>query len=307
MEIRVLKYFLTTIREGNITKAAKYLNLTQPNLSRQINMLERDIGHKLFERKHNNIILTPEGILLKKRAEEIINMVDKTRAEFNFTDKVIAGDIFIGAGETWAMSLVASVMKDVQKDYPHIKYNIYSGNFQDITEKLDKGLLDFGLLIDPADLSKYDYLKMPVKDTWGLAMRKDSPLSNKKRKDSPLSNKKNITKKDLLNIPLIISRQVIETEIYDNDFSRWFSDTFDRLNITATYNLIYNALIMVYEGMGYALCLDKLIDNMEHQNICFIPLKPKLESGINIVWKKNQEFSRASKIFIDRIRNKFNS
>ena len=297
MEIRVLKYFLTTIREGNITKAAKYLNLTQPNLSRQINMLERDIGHKLFERKRNNIILTPEGILLKKRAEEIINMVEKTRAEFNFTDKVIAGDIFIGAGETWAMSLVASVMKDVQKDYPHIKYNIYSGNFQDITEKLDKGLLDFGLLIDPADLSKYDYLKMPVKDTWGLAMRRDSPLSNKK----------NITKRDLLDIPLIISRQVIETEIYDNDFSRWFSDTFDRLNITATYNLIYNALIMVYEGMGYALCLDKLIDNMEYQNICFIPLKPKLESGINIVWKKNQEFSRASKIFIDRIRNKFNS
>ena len=297
MEIRVLKYFLTTIREGNITKAAKYLNLTQPNLSRQINMLERDIGHKLFERKHNNIILTPEGILLKKRAEEIINMVDKTRAEFNFTDKVIAGDIFIGAGETWAMSLVASVMKDVQKDYPHIKYNIYSGNFQDITEKLDKGLLDFGLLIDPADLSKYDYLKMPVKDTWGLAMRKDSPLSNKK----------NITKKDLLNIPLIISRQVIETEIEDNDFSRWFSDTFNNLNITATYNLIYNALIMVGEGMGYALCLDKLIDNMEHQNICFLPLKPKLESGINIVWKKNQEFSRASKIFLHVLKNKFTS
>lgn len=295
MEIRVLKYFLTTIREGNITKAAKYLNLTQPNLSRQINMLERDIGHKLFERKHNNIILTPEGILLKKRAEEIINMVDKTRAEFNFTDKVIAGDIFIGAGETWAMSLVASVMKDVQSDYPHIRYNIYSGNFQDITEKLDKGLLDFGLLIDPADLSKYDYLKIPLKDTWGLAMRKDSPLSNKK----------NITKKDLLNIPLIISRQVIETEIEDNDFSRWFSDTFDNLNITATYNLIYNALIMVSEGMGYALCLDKLIDNMYHKNISFIPLKPKLESGINIVWKKNQEFSRASKIFLDRLTNKF--
>lgn len=295
MEIRVLKYFLTTIREGNITKAAKYLNLTQPNLSRQINMLERDIGHKLFERKHNNIILTPEGILLKKRAEEIINMVDKTRAEFNFTDKVIAGDIFIGAGETWAMSLVASVMKDVQNDYPHIRYNIYSGNFQDITEKLDKGLLDFGLLIDPADLSKYDYLKIPLKDTWGLAMRKDSPLSNKK----------NITKRDLLNIPLIISRQVIETEIEDNDFSRWFSDTFDNLNITATYNLIYNALIMVSEGMGYALCLDKLIDNMYHKNISFIPLKPKLESSINIVWKKNQEFSRASKIFLDRLTNKF--
>ena len=265
MEIRALKYFLITVREGNITKAAKYLNLTQPNLSRQINMLERDIGHKLFERRHSNIVLTPEGILLKKRAEEIIDMIEKARAEFNFTDEVIAGDIFIGAGESWAMSLVASVMKDVQKDYPHIKYNIYSGNFQDITEKLDKGLLDFGLLIDPADLSKYDYLKMPAKDTWGLIMRKDSSLSRNK----------NITKKDLLNIPLIISRQVMETEIEDNDFSRWFSDTFDKLNITATYNLIYNALIMVREGMGYALCLDKLIDNMHNENICFIPLKPK--------------------------------
>lgn len=295
MEIRALKYFLITVREGNITKAAKYLNLTQPNLSRQINMLERDIGHKLFERKHSNIVLTPEGILLKKRAEEIIDMIEKARAEFNFTDEVIAGDIFIGAGETWAMSLVASVMKDVQKDYPHIKYNIYSGNFQDITEKLDKGLLDFGLLIDPADLSKYDYLKMPAKDTWGLIMRKDSSLSRNK----------NITKKDLLNIPLIISRQVMETEIEDNDFSRWFSDTFDKLNITATYNLIYNALIMVREGMGYALCLDKLIDNMHNENICFIPLKPKLESGLNIVWKKNQEFSRASKIFLDALKNKF--
>ena len=295
MEIRALKYFLITVREGNITKAAKYLNLTQPNLSRQINMLERDIGHKLFERKHSNIVITPEGILLKKRAEEIIDMIEKARAEFNFTDEVIAGDIFIGAGESWAMSLVASVMKDVQKDYPHIKYNIYSGNFQDITEKLDKGLLDFGLLIDPADLSKYDYLKMPAKDTWGLIMRKDSSLSRNK----------NITKKDLLNIPLIISRQVMETEIEDNDFSRWFSETFDKLNITATYNLIYNALIMVREGMGYALCLDKLIDNMHNENICFIPLKPKLESGLNIVWKKNQEFSRASKIFLDALKNKF--
>ena len=295
MEIRALKYFLITVREGNITKAAKYLNLTQPNLSRQINMLERDIGHKLFERRHSNIVLTPEGILLKKRAEEIIDMIEKARAEFNFTDEVIAGDIFIGAGESWAMSLVASVMKDVQKDYPHIKYNIYSGNFKDITEKLDKGLLDFGLLIDPADLSKYDYLKMPAKDTWGLIMRKDSSLSRNK----------NITKKDLLNIPLIISRQVMETEIEDNDFSRWFSDTFDKLNITATYNLIYNALIMVREGMGYALCLDKLIDNMHNENICFIPLKPKLESGLNIVWKKNQEFSRASKIFLDALKNKF--
>ena len=297
MEIRALKYFLIAVREGNITKAAKYLNLTQPNLSRQINMLERDIGHKLFERKHNNIELTPEGILLKKRAEEIIDMIEKTRAEFNFTDELIAGDIFIGAGETWAMSLLASIMKDIQETYPHIRYNIYSGNFQDITEKLDKGLLDFGVLIDPADLSKYDYLKIPAKDTWGVIMRKDSKLAKKKY----------ITKTDLLDLPLIMSRQAIENKLSDNDFIRWFGDSFNKLNIAATYNLLYNALIMVREGMGYALSLDKLIDNMHNENICFIPLKPKLESGLNIVWKKNQEFSRASKIFLDRITNEFNN
>ena len=295
MEIRALKYFLTTVREGNITKAAKYLNLTQPNLSRQINILERDIGHKLFERKHNNIELTPEGILLKKRAEEIIDMIEKTRAEFNFTDELIAGDIFIGAGETWAMSLIAAVMKDIQQDYPHIRYNIYSGNFNDITEKLDKGLLDFGVLIDPADLSKYDYLKIPAKDTWGVIMRRDSKLAKKKY----------ITKTDLLYLPLIMSRQAIENKLNDNDFIRWFGDSFDKLNIAATYNLLYNALIMVKEGMGYALSLDKLIDNMNNENICFVPLKPKLESGLNIVWKKNQEFSRASKIFLERLNNKF--
>ncbi|WP_297296180.1 LysR family transcriptional regulator [uncultured Brachyspira sp.] len=297
MEIRALKYFLIAVREGNITKAAKYLNLTQPNLSRQINMLERDIGHKLFERKHNNIELTPEGILLKKRAEEIIDMIEKTRAEFNFTDELIAGDIFIGAGETWAMSLLASIMKDIQETYPHIRYNIYSGNFHDITEKLDKGLLDFGVLIDPADLSKYDYLKIPAKDTWGVIMRKDSKLAKKKY----------ITKTDLLDLPLIMSRQAIENKLSDNDFIRWFGDSFNKLNIAATYNLLYNALIMVREGMGYALSLDKLIDNMHNENICFIPLKPKLESGLNIVWKKNQEFSRASKIFLDRITNEFNN
>lgn len=224
-------------------------------------------------------------------------MIDKTRAEFNFTDELIAGDIFIGAGETWAMSLLASVMKEMQSVYPHIRYNIYSGNFNDITEKLDKGLLDFGVLIDPADLSKYDYLKIPAKDTWGVIMRKDSELAKKKY----------ITKTDLLDLPLIMSRQAIENKLNDNDFIRWFGDSFDKLNIAATYNLLYNALIMVKEGMGYALSLDKLIDNMHNENICFIPLKPKLESGLNIVWKKNQEFSRASKIFLDRLTNEFNN
>ena len=141
------------------------------------------------------------------------------------------------------MSIIASIMKDIQADYPNIRFNIHSGNFNDITEKLDKGLLYFCILIDPADLSKYSYLKRPAKDTWGLIMRNDSKLAKKK----------SIMKSDLLNIPLIISRQLIENDTNDNDFLRWFSDSFDKLNITATYNLIYNALIMVSEGMGYAL------------------------------------------------------
>ena len=222
-------------------------------------------------------------------------MIDKTRAEFNFDDKIIAGDIFIGAGETWAISLLASIMRDMQKDYPHIKYNIYSGNSEDITEKLDKGLLDFGVLIDPADLSKYDYLKMPAKDTWGLIMRKDSKLAQKKY----------IIKKDILNVPLIVSRQTIQDEMKNNDFLKWLGVSLSSLNITATYNLIYNALIMVREGMGYAFALDRLIDNMPSNDICFLPLKPKLESGLNIVWKKNQEFSRTSKIFLDKMNKEF--
>ncbi|WP_295163092.1 LysR family transcriptional regulator [uncultured Brachyspira sp.] len=296
MEIRTLKYFLTAVREGNISKAAEYLNLTQPNLSRQINILERDIGHKLFERKHRNIELTPEGILLKKRAEEIIEMIEKTRSEFDFNDKIIAGDIFIGAGETWSMNLLASVMKDMQKDYPYIKYNIKSGNYQDITEKLDSGLLDFAVLISPADLSKYDYLKMPAKDIWGVIMRNDSKLAEKK----------NVTKNDLLNLPLIVSRQAVEDDIQNNYFMRWFGNSFNKLNIAATYNLSYNAMIMVIQGIGYALTLDKLINNFNNSNVCFLPLKPKLESEIYIAWKKNHEFSKASKIFLNKINENFN-
>ena len=196
MEIKALKYFLTMAREGNITKAANYLNLTQPNLSRQIIKLERDIGKKLFIRSRHNIELTPEGFLLKKRAEEIMDLIDKTRTDFKSNEKIIAGDIYIGGGETYAIELIAEIMKDIQEYYPNIIYHIQSGNYEDITEKLDKGLLDFGILTEPSDLSKYEYIKMPVKDTWGILMRKNSKLSKKQF----------ITRKDLLNLPLICSK-----------------------------------------------------------------------------------------------------
>lgn len=296
MEFRALKYFLIAAREGSITKAANRLNLTQPNLSRQISYLERDIGKKLFIRSNNKIKLTSEGVLLKKRAEEIIDLIDKTRTEFKSSEEIIAGDIYIGGGETYAIKLITKIMNEIQNEYPNIKYHLYSGNSDDVSEKLDKGLLDFGIFIEPAGIEKYDYIKIPAKDTWGVLMRKDSKLAKKKF----------ITKNDLINIPIICSRQPIYNKASDNKFLEWFQSDFDKLNIVATYNLIYNASIMVKSGIGYAVCLDKLI-NTRGSSLCFIPLKPKLESGLNIVWKKNQIFSPAGKIFLNKLCDKFKS
>ena len=294
MEIRTLKYFLVAAREGSITKAANSLGLTQPNLSRQINFLERDIGKKLFNRKNYKIELTDEGALFKKRAEEIIDMVEKTRDEFKSSDKIIAGNIRIGGGETHAIELITKIMRNIQKDYPNIQYHIYSGNSDDVSEKLDKGLLDFGIFIEPAGILKYDYIKIPAKDTWGVLMRKDSKLAKKRF----------ITKNDLINLPIICSRQPIYNKASENKFLEWFQSDFDKLNIVATYNLIYNASIMVKSGIGYAVCLDKLI-NTHGSSLCFVPLKPKLEAELNIVWKKGQIFSPASRIFLDMLYKNF--
>ena len=294
MEIRTLKYFLVAAREGSITKAANSLGLTQPNLSRQINFLERDIGKKLFNRKNYKIELTDEGALFKKRAEEIIDMVEKTRDEFKSSDKIIAGNIRIGGGETHAIELITKIMLNIQKDYPNIQYHIYSGNSDDVSEKLDKGLLDFGIFIEPAGILKYDYIKIPAKDTWGVLMRKDSKLAKRQF----------ITKNDLINIPIICSRQPIYNKASENKFLEWFQSDFDKLNIVATYNLIYNASIMVKSGIGYAVCLDKLI-NTHGSSLCFVPLKPKLEAELNIVWKKGQIFSPASRIFLDMLYKNF--
>ena len=294
MEIRTLKYFLVAAREGSITKAANSLGLTQPNLSRQINFLERDIGKKLFNRKNYKIELTDEGALFKKRAEEIIDMVEKTRDEFKSSDKIIAGNIRIGGGETHAIELITKIMRNIQKDYPNIQYHLYSGNSDDVSEKLDKGLLDFGIFIEPAGILKYDYIKIPAKDTWGVLMRKDSKLAKRQF----------ITKNDLINIPIICSRQPIYNKASENKFLEWFQSDFDKLNIVATYNLIYNASIMVKSGIGYAVCLDKLI-NTHGSSLCFVPLKPKLEAELNIVWKKGQIFSPASRIFLDMLYKNF--
>lgn len=295
MEIRVLRYFLAIAREGSITNAARFLHITQPTLSRQIQDLEEELGQKLFTRGSRNMTLTPEGMILRKRAEEIISMVDKTEAEFNSMENVVSGDIYIGGGETEAIKLVAQIACELRASYPGIHYHLYSGNSEDVTERLDKGLLDFGILIQPADISKYDYIDIPARDIWGVVMRRDSPLAEKEV----------IRKEDLLGVPLICSRQAISAERRGNEFAGWFGEDFDQLDIVTTFNLVYNAAIMVEAGVGYAVTLDKIANTTESSSLCFRPLEPRLESGLNIVWKKYQVFSPAAELFLERLRERF--
>ncbi|MGG3622482.1 LysR family transcriptional regulator [Bacillus gobiensis] len=297
MEFRVLRYFLTVAREGSMTAAADFLHITQPTLSRQLKDLEEELRKKLFIRSSHSIILTDEGMLLRKRAEEIVDMVGKIEAEFSSMEETISGDVYIGGGETQAMKQIARVVRDLQLSYTNIRYHLYSGNEDDVTERLDKGLLDFGILIQPADLSKYNYINIPAKDVWGVVMRKDSPLAFKDT----------IQAVDLLNVPLICSRQAIKQTFSKNEFADWFGEDFDKLNIVTTYNLAYNAAIMVEEGIGYAVVLDKIVNTSSESNLCFRPLEPRLESGLNIVWKKHQVFSAAADMFLKEIQAKFSN
>ncbi|MGL4853727.1 MAG: LysR family transcriptional regulator [Lentisphaeria bacterium] len=292
MEIRVLKYFLAVVREGNVTRAAQSLHLTQPTLSRQLIDLEDQLGQKLFIRSNHKISLTAEGVLLKKRAEEIIELVQKTEAEFSAIGDTISGNIFIGGGETDGMRQIAAIAQGLQKDYPEIRYHIYSGNAEDVTQRLDKGVLDFGILIQPVDLSKYNYITLSATDLWGVAMKSDSLLAQKK----------SINCNDLLNLPLICSRQALQNNTVQNEYTQWFGSTWKKLKIVATYNLIFNAALLVEEGMGYAITLDKLLNITGSGKLCFRPLEPRLESKLNLVWKKDQIFSTAAQYFLDRVR-----
>ena len=295
MEFRVLRYFLTVAREGSITAAANSLHLTQPTLSRQLQDLEKELGQKLLVRGKYKVSLTPEGMILRKRAEEIVDMVEKTEAEFQSISDIVGGDIYIGCGETDSMKHIAEVMKELQLQYPDIKFHIYSGNAEDVTEKLDKGLLDFGVLIQPIDLSKYDNITLPEKDVWGVIARSDSPIAEKNE----------VFLNDLTDVPLIASRQMSKKYSADSGFLDWFGEEFEKLNIVATYNLVYNAAIMVDAGMGYAVTLDKLVNTTANSNLCFKPLSPKLDSGLDIVWKKYQVFSPAAKLFLEKLQEKF--
>lgn len=288
MEIRVLRYFLAVANEGNISAAAEQLHITQPTLSRQIMDLENELNTTLFVRSKRGICLTQEGILLRKRAEEIVFLADKTAADIQTTDEEIYGRVSIGSGETDAMRLIAKTAHKLQAKHPHITLDIYSGNADDVTEKLDNGLLDFGLLIEPVDILKYNFVNIPATDVWGVLMRKDSKLATKVF----------IEPTDLYDNPLIFSSQ----SKIDKDFTAWFQKDVQLLNIVARYNLFFNASLLVEEGFGYALILDKLANTSNDSCLCFKPLKPEMQVNLLLIWKKYQVFSKASALFLEKMR-----
>lgn len=290
MELRVLRYFLAVAREQSISGAAEVLHVSQPTLSRQLMDMEDELGKKLFIRGNRRITLTNEGVLLRQRAEEIIDLVEKTESEIISVDEMIGGDIYIGGGETDAMKIIAEIATELQTEYPSICYQIYSGNAEDVTEKLDRGLLDFGVLIEPADIHKYEHLRLPMVDTWGVLMRKDSALAEKEE----------IEPKDLLDLPLICSRQMFRTQ----EMQKWIGCKPEKLNIVATYNLLFNASLLVEAGIGYALCLDKIIKTPDDGMLCFRPFKPSMNVHLDIVWKKHQVFSKAAELFLERLKEK---
>lgn len=294
MELRVLRYFLTVAREGSITGAAGYLHLTQPTLSRQLQDLEKELGQKLFIRGSHNISLTAEGMILRRRAEEILDMVEKTENEFSSLKHEIAGEVCIGSGETATLKSVAGLIQEIRKNYPKIIFHISSGIHEDVVEKIDNGLLDFGIVMQPADLSKYNVINLPDKDIWGIVMRKDSELSKKEF----------VTFEDMEKIPLILSRKVFRKPTPDNEFFRWFNENKDKLEIAATHTLFYNAAIMVEQGVGYMFTLNNLANTHKNSNLCFRPLKPKMEASWGLIWKKYQVFSPAAKLFLEKMQKR---
>lgn len=288
MEIRVLEYFLAVAREQSFSRAAQSLHLTQPTLSRQLKDLEDELGKQLFIRSSKRISLTDDGMILRRRAEEIINLVQKTENEISNDSEQVSGDIYIGAGETDGVRLLARAYKNILEDHPDVHLHISSGDSLDVLCDLDKGLIDFGLILGEIDTVKYDYIDLPCVDTWGVLMRRDSELADKEF----------ITADDLADKPIIISRQAKNKKEMNN----WFNNNMDKLNIIATNNLVFNASLMADEKIGYVMTLDKLI-NTADSNLKFVPLKPSLTIGMKFIWKRYQIHSRAVSLYLQELQN----
>ena len=283
MELRVLRYFLAVAREENITKAAALLHLTQPTLSRQLMQLEEELGVQLFHRSRYHIILTDEGMLLRRRAQELVDLADKTAQEFQKNPE-LRGEISIGSGDLEAMTILAELLADFQKQHPQVTYQIYSGNADHTNERLEGGTLDLWLLLEPVDISKYDFLRMPGKEQWGVHVREDSPLASKET----------VTAEDLADVPLIVSKRgLVQLEL-----KRWFGSYAERIQISASGNLPYNMAQMARAGMGAFLTV-KL--RCSYEGLRFIPLSPTLEAGTVLAWKKTEAFPPALSAFMEYV------
>ncbi len=281
MELRVLNYFLMVSQEENITKAAQLLHVTQPTLSRQLMQLEDELGVKLFERSNHSIVLTSDGLLLKRRAQEIVSLAEKTKRELT-TEKELSGEIEIGSGEFKSFSLLADVIAAFSEKHPGVRFHLNSGNADTIKERLENGGLDIGLLADPVDISRYEFTRLPQKETWGIIAHNDFAIAKR-----PF-----VTPKDLIGLPLILShRRMVREEIQN-----WFGDLYGDVNVFATYDLLYNAAIMAQKKMGIILTIEL---ESRFDEVKFVPFAPKMEFGSVLVWKKNQIQSAAMEAFID--------
>lgn len=284
MEFRVLRYFLEIAREGSMTRAAETLHVSQPTLSKQMKELEIELGKKLFRRGSSSVSLTSEGMLLRKRAEDIVDMVDKTTNEFNTLDEVSGGEVHIGCAESYQIKYLAQSIKKLKEKYPLFRYHLVSGNTEQVTERLDKGLFDLAVIVEPPDLSKYNYLEIPEANRWGLLMKNDNPLAVKE----------SICAEDLIGIDLICSEQAMQVDI-----PRWCGEMADTLNHSGSVNLFYNGAVFVKEGVGCMLTFENLADTSPESGLCFRPLNPKLETKTYVIWKKYQVFTPIAERLLD--------
>ncbi|RHG08816.1 LysR family transcriptional regulator [Megamonas funiformis] len=288
MEFRLLKYFLMVAHEENITKAANLLHITQPTLSRQLIQLEEELGVTLFQRSKHRIILTEDGMLLRRRANEIISLMEKTQQELTKECDDLVGEISIGCGETQNMSYLSQKIKEFHKVHPLVKFHIHSTTADEIKERIENGLLDMGLVTEPVDISKYNFFRLPQKEQWGILVHEKHRLAQKTF----------ITPNDLINEPLIIAKRTA----VQNELINWFNNSSEKLNIVATYNLILNAANMVKHQIGVALCFNLNFDNL-YQDLRFIPLFPEIKTGAVLIWKKNHIYSQTMFHFIKSIKN----
>ena len=290
MEIRTLRYFLAIAREENMTKAAEILHVTQPTLSKTLRALEDELGKKLFTRHSFSISLTEEGILLRKRAEDLVSMADKIIGEFVSLDDVTGGDIYFGLAESYQIRYIAQEIKRFKEIYPGLRYHISSGDTEQVTEKLDKGILDFAVLAEEPDTAKYHYLTFPEADVWGLVMPSDCRLARKER----------ICVDDLGGLPLFCSEQG-----WQKDIAKWSGERIDELHLEGSFRLSYNGSLFVREELGYLLTFDHLIDTSPTSGLVFRPLTPRLETKLFLIWKKYQTFTPIAERFLAGVKTNF--